>query len=96
MTKTHTYPDNTLAQALRKRGYAVHINWEIKGPKDTQIAWMTHLLANNGNGDWGTFIVQTFKDGGWDVYTHPTHTNEVEATVEAVIKSLAKPTEVPA
>jgi glycerophosphoryl diester phosphodiesterase len=88
---THTYPDNTLAQELRKRGFAVHINWEIKGPKDTEIAWMTHLVATDGKSNFGTMIVQTFKDGnGWNVYVFPSNAIGTEATVEAVIKSLEK------
>lgn len=84
---THQYPDNTLEKALQARGFHVQCNWQIKGPKNTEIVWMEHLYASNGRVA-GGMIVQTFKYDGWNVYVEPTKSNDTEATIAAVVKSI--------
>ena len=59
-----TFPNQVFEVAARKTGVIVKLLWEIKGPKDTDIAWMS-AYAVNGR----VAIVQTYKSGGWDVYT---------------------------
>ncbi len=52
--------------------------WEIKGPKNTMIAWMScYAIARN------ICIVQTFKGGGWNALT-PNDDGKIEATVTDV------------
>jgi hypothetical protein len=85
---THRYPDNTLEKALRARGFRVQCNWQLKGPKNTEIAWIEHLVASHPDGSFGTMIVETFMDDGWSVYVVPTNRNDVDITIEATIKSL--------
>jgi hypothetical protein len=86
---TRTYPDQTLEKALRERGWTVRCNWQMPGPKNTQIAWMEHLTVTDGKGGIGCVIVQTFKGTGWDVYVEPTNTNDIGETVDAVVRILA-------
>lgn len=58
------YPNHVIEDAARKAGAQVRCLWEIKGPKDTDIAWMTALAINAR-----VAIVQTYKSGGFEVYT---------------------------
>ena len=88
MFKARRHPDNTLEDALRERGYTLQRNWRIKGPMGTEIAWMEHLLVSGDRGEWGTMIVQTFKTAGWNVYVTPTASNDIEETIEAVIRAI--------
>jgi hypothetical protein len=83
------YPDRTLEKALRQRGFDVVCHWQMKGPPNTMIAWMEYLFASNGEVG-GGMIVQTFKEGGWSVYVAPTHKNDTETTIDAVIATLER------
>lgn len=66
MTKTIAkHPDSTLEDGLRERGVIVRVMWEMKGPKDTQIAWLQLLGVGS---KCRLFIVETYKDGGWEVF----------------------------
>jgi len=82
------YPNRDLEKALRERGFQVQCNWQIPGPANTGVMWMEHLYIANEDGIRGTVIVQTFKEGGWAVYVEPTHKNETQATIDAVIAAL--------
>lgn len=59
-----TYPDHTLEDRCREAGAQVMVLWEIKGPKDTDIAWMTCYAISKG-----ICVVQTFRQGGWAALT---------------------------
>ena len=75
-----TYPDHTLRDALYNAGHSYRLMWEIRGPKNTSIAWMTCYLVNGC-----TVIVQTFKDRcGWQAFTH-NHSIGVDDVVADVI-----------
>lgn len=81
-TQTKTYPNTTLEKALRERGVPIRLMWEVPGPKDTMVAWLSCYLVNAR-----VVIVQTYKDGnGWQVYT-PVEDATITGTVEQVIRS---------
>jgi hypothetical protein len=72
-------PDKTLQRALGDQGFSTQCMWEIPGPKNTGIAWLT---CYNSNGT--VFMVQTYKEGGWQVYL-PSVNLLIDKTVEEVI-----------
>ena len=84
---TDRFPDQALERALRSKGYAIRCNWQIKGPKDTGIAWM-ECLTLGGVGSTGIVIVQTYKGGGWEAYIPASNRNDIDATINGVINSL--------
>jgi hypothetical protein len=72
-----TYPDRTFEEAARKAGAPVQCLWEMKGPRNTAIAWLSALSVNGR-----VVIVQTYTDGnGWEVYS-PAPTLNVDATIQ--------------
>ena len=76
-----TYPSTVLQDRLRDAGVDCRCMWEIPGPKDTAIAWLSCYLVGKG-----VVIVQTFKDGnGWDSYTS-CGKNSIEASVADVME----------
>lgn len=62
--KKPVYPDQTLAERCRQAGADVKALWEIRGPKNTGVAWISGLLVNGH-----VVLVQTFGEGGWASYT---------------------------
>lgn len=79
MPKTDKYPSRILEDKLRERGLEPRLMWEMRGPKDTGIKWIScYFLEKN------LILVETFDGGGWNAFT-PDLTNNVEATVEDVI-----------
>ena len=78
--KSGKYPDRTLEHAVRAAGISCRCLWEIKGPKDTGIAWMAAYLVGHQ-----VCLVQTFKDGGgWNAFT-PCSSGRIDDTVADVI-----------
>jgi hypothetical protein len=61
---TKEYPNRDFQKRLTDLGIRCSLAWEEKGPKMTGIAW---LSAYNVGG--GICIVQSYKGGGWDVFT---------------------------
>jgi hypothetical protein len=79
---TKTYPDHTLENALRARGVPVWALSEIRGPNDTNIAWIVNYAVGKS-----LVIVHTYKDGdGWDAFTSLHNLNSVEATIDDVME----------
>jgi hypothetical protein len=77
---TKIYPDHTLENELRERGIWAKCLWEMRGPKDTDIAWMVaYAIAGS------VVIVQTYKSGGWQVYL-PSQSIRTDETVGEVIE----------
>lgn len=76
---TKVYPDHTLENALRERGINVMCFWEVPGPKNTSIEWMVSYGVNGA-----VVLVQTYKDGGWEAYTH-SKSNKVDDTIADVL-----------
>lgn len=75
-----TYPNRDIENAARRAGARVTCLWEIPGPKDTGIAWMSALSINGA-----IAIVQTYKDGGgYEVFT-PTVFRNVDETVKYIM-----------
>lgn len=82
-----TYPDRTLEMKLRTMDYSVRVNWEIRGPKNTGVEWMTCLTIGSPKGA-GVVIVQTYTHGGWEAYVPASNANSIDATVKAVAQSI--------
>ena len=76
---TKTYPSHVLADALRERGLDCRLMWEIPGPKNTEVAWLSCYLVQSD-----ICIVSTYKGGWWGAYT-PSGKTEAGAIVEDVI-----------
>lgn len=86
LKSTKTYPSRVLVDELFKRDIPCSLMWEIPGPKDTQIAFLSAYLIRAR-----VVIVQTWKDGnGWEVYM-PAKENMIQATVEEVIAHCTLP-----
>lgn len=79
-----TFPDHTLENALRDKGIPYRCMWEMKGPKDTHIAWLVAYLVESR-----VIIVQTFKDFGWQVFL-PSEKGRIDETVQEVIDHCTK------
>jgi hypothetical protein len=71
------YPDRTLETRVREAGARVAVMWQMRGPKDTGVAWLECFQIGE-RGD--LVIVETFKHGGWNAFSAP-HSNSVNATV---------------
>lgn len=78
-SRSDRFPDSTLEERCRAAGAEVRCCWQMKGPKDTAIAWMECLQIGSG-----IVIVQTYKGGGWEAYS-ALPVNEIEATVADVL-----------
>jgi hypothetical protein len=84
------YPSRVLANALRDRGMDASCQWEERGPKDTQIAWMAMYLVKPENAKPQLILVQTFKNGlGWQAFVQAApHTIDTDATIADVVSRL--------
>lgn len=85
MKTSKLYPDHTLENGLRDRGVSCRCLWEMKGPPSTHVAWIVAYLVEAR-----VVLVQTFKDGGWDVFL-PSKEGKVEACVDQVAAYCAAP-----
>lgn len=61
---TKEYPNRDFQKRLSDLGIPCRLAWEEKGPKMTGITWIS---AYNVGG--GIALVQSYKGGGWDVFT---------------------------
>lgn len=77
--KEKTYPSHVLAEALRANNIGVCLLWEIPGPRDTEIAWLSCYQVSMQ-----ICIVETFHDCGWQAFT-PNTENGTDATVKDVM-----------
>lgn len=81
-----TYPNNLLADACRKAGAHVQLMWEIPGPKNTMVAWLSCYQIGKS-----ICIVQTFKGhDGWNAFT-PCSDNSVSGTIADVLNRCGVP-----
>lgn len=97
--KTRPYPDHTIEDAARKAGADVVVCWEVHGPKDTAIAWMSRLLINGVLVHVETFFAAGARlaandksvNGGWEVFTPTSDDGDIAKTVEAVLARCKPP-----
>lgn len=80
------YPNKTLQSRLRDRDVECRLMWEIKGPKDTDVSWLSCYLVGRNT----VIHVSTYKSGGWDAYLPAAFGVEVDDTVNSVLKHLTK------
>lgn len=83
-----TEPNHKLRDMLRDMGSHVDLLWEVTGPPDTRIAWLSCYQIEDGK-QRAIIIVETFKDGrGWEVLITPSKKSGVKDTLDAVIAIL--------
>lgn len=75
-----TYPDRFLQNALREKDLEARLMWDMKGPKDTSIAWVSCYVVNRS-----LVLVETFEGGGWEAFTPP-QTNHINETIDDVLQ----------
>lgn len=81
--KSKTYPSHVLTDALRDKNVTAQLMWEIPGPKDTQIAWLSCYLIGSC-----LCVVQTFQGGdGWLALTSNGENNTDAAIADVVARS---------
>lgn len=81
MPKTKTYPDRTLENAIRAAGHRCPCLWEMRGPKNTEVAWIVAYAVGHS-----VVMVQTFKNGnGWNAYSSAP-TIRVDDTIADVLE----------
>lgn len=78
--KPQIYPSHVFEDELRKRGIDYRVMWEQRGPKNTGVSWMTCYLVGRS-----VALVQTYRQGGWEVYT-PHHENDIDKAVEDALR----------
>lgn len=83
MAKQKIHPDSTLADRCRAAGVRVRLLWEIPGPENTQIAWLSCYAVGPS-----MCIVETFAKGGWNVMT-PIMESNMDAAVTDVMDRCA-------
>lgn len=83
--RERVYPNNVLAEACRKAGANVQLMWEVPGPKNTMIEWMSCYQIGKS-----VCIVQTFKEHGWNAFTPHPH-NDIDGTIADVLNRCAVP-----
>ncbi|MBO6755728.1 MAG: hypothetical protein JJ902_05345 [Roseibium sp.] len=76
-----TYPDQTVETAAREAGANVIVAWEMEGPKNSDVAWMTCLVIGAT-----VVIVQTFETGGWEAYVPASDSCRRDVTIDAVLR----------
>lgn len=79
------YPDRTVENVARAAGAHVACLWQMKGPPGTLIAWMEAIQIHRT-----VCIVQTFREGGWTVYT-PCQSNRVDDALADVLNRCGVP-----
>lgn len=83
---TRTYPSSELSDLCREAGADTRLMWEIPGPKDTLIAWLSCYSIGDS-----LCIVQTFKDGnGWMEFT-PSGCRTIDGAVNDVLQRCKVP-----
>lgn len=71
------YPDRYWADSLRARGLDARLLWEMRGPSDTQIAWLScYIIYGQLDEDQrrplrGMAIIETMSDGGVVPFAEP-------------------------
>ncbi len=83
---TKTYPSDVLVNQLRAAGHRVGLMWEIKGPKDTMIAWISCYLVN---GDMIVHVLTYHKGNGWE-YLMPGVEMQTDKVVDDVIAHIQR------
>lgn len=77
------YPDHTLEDALRNHGADVGCLWELRGPKNTDVAWIV-CYGVRGLGCGSVVLVETYKSGGWEAFT-TNDKNDTQSTIADVL-----------
>lgn len=78
---TKQYPDRNFEKYVRAQGVDCRLMWEEKGPKNTGISWISGYHVGQG-----ICIVQSFKDGGWEVYTALPENNISASVADALAR----------
>lgn len=79
------WPSYVLADAAREAGADARLMWEIPGPKDTAIAWISCYAIGQS-----ICIVETFMSGGWNALT-PCRSADPDSTLRDVLERCGVP-----
>lgn len=73
MTKTKVSPNRILRDQLRAKDHDVELLWEMRGPKDTAVAWLSCYEVSKPDGSNKVLvIVETYENGrGWEAFVVP-------------------------
>ena len=74
------FADRRLERTLRDAGARVSTMWEVRGPKNTDVAWITCYQVGHS-----ICIVETFKTGGFTALT-PNSSSHINDVVGDVLK----------
>lgn len=85
MTKGNQ-PERKFIPLLEGKGVAVELLWDLKGPKDTQITWLSAYALDHSMSN--CIIITTFEHGGWDVLVQASRSNVILDTLNAVLANL--------
>lgn len=76
-------------ETLSNEGYSVQTCWEMKGPKDTSVAFLTMYIVHPPEGGHGTLVmVQTYDTGGWEAFPQASKSLNINETMDAVKAAL--------
>jgi hypothetical protein len=88
MTKQKTYPNTVLVDALQDMGIYRRLMWEIPGPKNTELEWISCYLVEVPGQDISIIHVVTFKDyNGWDVLVSVNQV-KIQETIDEVLRRI--------
>jgi hypothetical protein len=64
MAKRNKYPDSSWVQAQADEGKPVALLWEVNGPPNTRVAFLSCYMTTGGTvGPTDLFIVETMMEG---------------------------------
>jgi len=79
---TKEYPNRDFQKLVTALGISCPCLWEEPGPKNTGISWITAYNVGGG----GIAMVQTYKGGGWDVFTALPSRDISESIADAIAR----------
>jgi len=82
--------DQAFEEGLRERGYGVRCMWQQPGPKDTMIEGMECIAVHHDDFAPRLFIIQSFREGGWDAFAAVSDENNVHSTLDAAVEIIKR------
>jgi hypothetical protein len=81
-TRVKTYPNKVFEQEIRNQKLTCQALWQIKGPKNTAIDWITcYYIAPL------TVIHFGYDEGGWDIHIGSEHIDR-KSTIDDLLERI--------